>query len=168
MRLWVGEGHFASESTPTRKDRRLVHTMSTRKLILTALVCGLAIILAGGFKLFQVASDRTKVEVLSLGTTATLGDMTVSVDKIASSAEATLVTVTMVGVTTASGASDSWRLLADGRVFSPVNRVGAENGCDTVAAEVATTCVVEFDPTDTTPTVAYLRAGNQQQWGAGN
>lgn len=142
--------------------------MSTRKLILTALVCGLAIILAGGFKLFQVASDDTKVEVLSLGTAATLGDMTVSVDKISSSAEATLVTVTMVGVATASGASDSWRLLADGRVFSPVNRRGAENACDTVAAEVATTCVVEFDPTDTTPTVAYLRAGDQQQWGAGN
>ncbi|MFM2047330.1 MAG: hypothetical protein RL383_1407, partial [Actinomycetota bacterium] len=31
--------------------------MSTRKLILAALVCGLAIVLAGGVKLFQVAGE---------------------------------------------------------------------------------------------------------------
>ena len=53
--------------------------MSTRKLILTALLCGLAILVAGGVKLFQVASDEKRVEVLSFGDEATLGDMTVSV-----------------------------------------------------------------------------------------
>ena len=42
--------------------------MSTRKLVLTALVCGIAIILAGGFKLLQVATDAPRVEVLAWGT----------------------------------------------------------------------------------------------------
>ena len=72
--------------------------MSTRKLVLTALVCGIAIILAGGFKLLQVATDAPRVEVLAWGTPATLGDMTVAVEKVEKSTEATLVTVTMRGV----------------------------------------------------------------------
>jgi hypothetical protein len=86
--------------------------MSTRKLVLTALVCGIAIILAGGFKLLQVATDAPRVEVLAWGTPATLGDMTVAVEKVEKSTEATLVTVTMRGVAMAKGAFEGWRMLA--------------------------------------------------------
>ncbi|MFM8390727.1 MAG: hypothetical protein ACKOA5_15945, partial [Actinomycetota bacterium] len=94
--------------------------MSTRKLILTALVCGLAILIAGGIKLIQVANDEKQVEVLSLGDDVTLGDMTVSVLDIDRRPDATLVTVTMTGVDLTSGAADGWRLLADGRVREAV------------------------------------------------
>ena len=140
--------------------------MSTRKLILTALVCGLAILLAGGIKLFQVANDNKQVEVLSLGDAATLGDMTVSVIAIDATADATSVTVTMTGVDLADGASSGWRMLADGRVSQPVAAQSNEAGqtCDSVSASKVTRCVVLFAAADSAPTIAYIRAGEQRQW----
>jgi hypothetical protein len=140
--------------------------MSTRKLILIALLCGLAILIAGGIKLIQVANDEAEVEVLVLGDEATLGDMTVSVLDINRRPDATLVTVTMTGVDLASGAADGWRLLADGRVQEPA-KSSVLNGCTTVAAASVTRCRVQFDPAESAPTVAYVRAGEQRQWAAG-
>lgn len=144
--------------------------MSTRKLILTALVCGLAILLAGGIKLFQVANDDKRVEVLSLGSEATLGDMTVSVLSIDRAADATSVTVSMTGVDLASGAAGGWRMLADGRVSEPLDNVASAGAgapvCEAVAATKVTRCVVRFAPAESAPTVAYLRAGDQRQWAA--
>ena len=150
--------------------------MSTRKLILTALLCGLAILIAGGVKLIQVANDETEVQVLALGDEATLGDMTVSVLEIDRRPDATLVTVTMTGVDLAEGAADGWRLLGDGRVQEPANENGrvqeplatsTANGCTTVMADSPTRCTVQFDPAESAPTVAYVRAGEQRQWAAG-
>ena len=139
--------------------------MSTRKLVLTALVCGIIIILAGGFKLLQVATDAPRVEVLAWGTPATLGDMTVAVESVAKSTDATLVTVTMRGVALAKGAFEGWRMLAEGRVFTPLTQQTATDACQEVSATAEVRCTVTFDPTGATPTVAYLRAGAQQQWG---
>ena len=140
--------------------------MSTRKLILTALLCGLAILIAGGVKLIQVANDEAEVEVLAFGDEATLGDMTVSVIDIDRRPDATLVTVTMTGVDLTSGAADGWRLLADGRVQEPA-KSSEVNGCTTVAAGSPTRCTVGFEAVESAPTVAYVRAGEQRQWAAG-
>ena len=52
--------------------------MSTRKLILWALVCGVLILGAGSIKLLQTTSEDATVVLLQLGDEATLGDMTVS------------------------------------------------------------------------------------------
>jgi hypothetical protein len=140
--------------------------MSTRKLILTALLCGLAILVAGGVKLFQVANDEKQVEILYFGDDATLGDMTVSVVGVERTAEATFVTVTMTGVDLVDGAADGWRLLADGRVREPLGS-DDPNGCRTVDATEATRCTVLFESAESAPTVAYVRAGEQRQWAAG-
>ena len=140
--------------------------MSTRKLILTALLCGLAILIAGGVKLIQVANDDTTVEILTLGDQATLGDMTVSVLDIVRSPEATLVTVTMTGVDLTEGAADGWRLLGDGQVQEPVG-AEASDSCEAVTVQAVTRCVVRFDASESAPTVAYIRAGEQRQWAAG-
>lgn len=149
--------------------------MSTRKLILTALVCGLAILIAGGVKLIQVASDEVAVEVLAFGDEATLGDMTVSVLDVEQRADATLVTVTMTGVDLTSGAADGWRLLADGRVQEPAIEnsrvqepasVSDTDGCTAVRAGVPTRCTVRFEAVESAATVAYVRAGEQRQWAA--
>ena len=139
--------------------------MSTRKLVLTALVCGIAIVLAGGFKLLQVATDNPRVEVLAWGTPATLGDMTVAVQSVQKTTDATLVTVTMRGVAIAKGAFEGWRMLAEGRVFRPLTQQTAPDACQEVSVTAEVRCTVRFDPTKATPTVAYLRAGAQQQWG---
>jgi hypothetical protein len=147
--------------------RSLICDMSTRKLILTALICGLAIMLAGGAKLFLMVRDDVTVSVFDLGTTRTLSDMTVSVDKVVQDPAATYITVTMQGVNGAS-ATEGWRLLAGGKVISPAGTVPQAVGvaCGTTQKSVSTQCVVAFPVTDGSLTVAYLRAGTQSQWAA--
>jgi hypothetical protein len=83
--------------------------VSTRKLILTALLCGIAIVIAGGIKLLQVANDTSEVVILALGEKATLGDMTVSVDAIEQDENGTNVIVSMNGVDGAD-AQEGWRM----------------------------------------------------------
>jgi hypothetical protein len=126
-------------------------------------------------KLIQVANDEVEVKVLALGEEVTLGDMTVSVVEIDRRPDATLVTVTMVGVDLTSGAADGWRLLGDGRVQEPANENGrvqepavqsAANGCTTVKADSPTRCTIGFEAVESVPTVAYVRAGEQRQWAA--
>lgn len=139
--------------------------MSTRKLILAAIFCGLAIILAGGTKLFQVAQEDARAEVLSLQTSQTLADMTVSVDAVEQADSGTYVTVSMVGVDDAD-AGEGWRVLADGVVLSPLPKSSVPNGvpCDTTTVGVQVRCIVAFPVTTGSVTVAYLRAGAQSQW----
>ena len=108
--------------------------MSTRKLILTALVCGIAIVLAGGIKLLQVANETTKVTVLGFGDSSTLGDMTVSVLDITAQPDRTVVTVLMSGVEGAD-AREGWRMLAGGKV----SEVSAQPWTDTGAPACSTT-----------------------------
>lgn len=134
--------------------------MSTRKLILTALVCGLAVMLAGGIKLFQMATEDVEAVVFSLGTSQTLADMTVSVTEVEQATDGTLVTVTMVGVD-GTNAAEGWRLLANGIVLSPVL---SKSTCRDTTTEAVVTCVVEFPESTGSVTVAYLRAGEQSQW----
>lgn len=136
--------------------------MSTRKLILTALVCGLVIMLAGGFKLLQISTDDSEVTFLAAGDRATLGDMRVAVQSVEQRADATLVTVTMGGVD-GGDALEGWRLVASGEAVLPRPASG-DDACRTTSATSDTTCVVEFPPSDGTVTVAYLRAGTRAQW----
>lgn len=139
--------------------------MSTRKLILTALVCGLLIMVAGGVKLFEVANDTATAQVHKFGDLRTLGDMSVTVLSVSQEATATVVTVTMKGVEGAS-ATEGWRLLAGGKVQTPLitppNGIGVP--CATTSAATVTKCAVVFPVSDGSVTVAYLRAGQQAEW----
>jgi hypothetical protein len=135
--------------------------MSTRKLIFTALICGLAIMLAGGIKLLQVANDDTELIVHSFGVEQTLSDMTVSVTKVEQSATTTEVTISARGVQDADPV-EGWRLLAGGQVLIPLNpQTQMCRATDTVET---TTCVIEFPASQGVVTVAYIRAGAQSQW----
>lgn len=134
--------------------------MSTRKLILTALICGLAIMVAGGTKLFQMATDEVQAVVLELGTSSTLSDMTVSVTDVEQAADATLVTVTMVGVEGAD-AVEGWRLVAGREVISPLL---SKSDCQPTTSDAKQTCIVGFPTSTGSVTVAYLRAGQQSRW----
>lgn len=135
--------------------------MSTRKLILTALICGLAIMLAGGIKLFQVANDSTEVVISPLGVEQTLSDMTVTVTQVDQQETLTLVTVTMFGVE-GGDAREGWRLLAGGEVLSPNITQSAQ--CETTRRVDVIECGIEFPASEGTVTVAYVRAGAQSQW----
>jgi hypothetical protein len=138
--------------------------MSTRKLILWALVCGVLILAAGTAKLFQTSQKPVEVQLLELGESVTLGDMTVSVTALRDTADRTLVDVTMVGVAEAQ-AMDGWKMLASGEVSDPVMLpVGAGTECTLTKLAETLTCTVAFPVTEGTRTVAYVRAGEQRQW----
>lgn len=136
--------------------------MSTRKLILTALVCGLAIVVAGAAKLLQVAGSDTRITVLALGKTVDVADMTVTVSEVRQTTGETLVTVSMLGVEGAD-AAEGWRLLAGSEVLAPADTQGGERCADTRQA-VAESCTLHFPATRGSVTVAYLRGGAQMQW----
>ena len=138
--------------------------MSTRKLILWALVCGVLILFAGSAKLFQTSQKPVEVQLLVLGDSVTLGDMTVSVTALRDTADRTLVDVTMVGVAEAQ-AMDGWKMLASGEVSDPVMLpVGAGTECTLTKLAETLTCTVAFPVSEGTRTVAYIRAGEQRQW----
>jgi hypothetical protein len=136
--------------------------MSTRKLILTALICGLAIMLAGGFKLFQVATEDVDAVVYDLGTEQTLGDMKVTVQSVQQSEAQTTVSVQMRGVEGADG-YEGWKLLADGKLSDPI--VTADTPpCVTKMAQFVECKIPFVGSTGTSVTVAYQRANLQSQW----
>lgn len=131
--------------------------MSTRKLILLALVCGLVILLAGGVKLLQVATDEAEVTVLALREQAQVGDMTVRVDDVQRTASATVVQVALQGVAV-DEASVGWIMLGDGERREPTSV------CGPVVVGATVECELEFPPADRVQAIAYARGGEQRQW----
>ena len=122
------------------------------------------ILVAGSAKLFQTAQKPVEVQLLALGDSVTLGDMTVSVTALRDVDDRTLVDVTMVGVAEAQ-AMDGWKLLAAGKVTDPVLLpVGAGTECTLTQLEITLSCTVAFPVSEGTRTVAYVRAGEQRQW----
>ena len=139
--------------------------MRTRTLLILAAVCGLLILLAGGLKLFQVASDPAEVETLAVGEESLIGDMTVAVTAIDRTGDATVVSVRLSGVTDADAVA-GWRLWGDG-AGTPLEPLRVdETTCDdaVVPATGAIECVLVFSAVDTLQSVIYLRAGDQRQW----
>ena len=138
--------------------------MSTRKLIMWALFCGVLILGAGLFKLWQTTGDGAKVQLLQLGDSAVLGDMTVSVNSVSKNATQTLVEVSMQGVEGADALS-GWRMLV-GSVISEAQPLSDGSGtpCTTTKLAESTLCTVAFPVSEGTPTIAYIRAGQQEQW----
>ena len=139
--------------------------MKTRTLLLLSVACGLLILLAGGVKLLQVATDRTEVPVLQVGDEAMIGDMSVRVVSITDDVDGTNVGIEMSGVSGASVLS-GWRLLGDGEVAEPAG-ASADGICDreTVVPPVGSVaCVVRFASVEAVQAVAYTRAGEQRQW----
>ncbi len=122
------------------------------------------ILIAGTAKLFQTTQKPVEVQLLALGDSVTLGDMTVSVTALRDTADRTLVDVTMVGVAEAQ-AMDGWKILAAGEVSDPVMLpVGAGTECTLTKLAETLTCTVAFPVSEGTRTVAYIRAGEQRQW----
>lgn len=132
--------------------------VSTRKLIVASLVCGLLILVAGTVKLLQTASEGdTAPSVLAPGESGSIGSLSVTVDDIEVTGQRTLVSVTMSGLAGASPL-DGWSMLANGQITQPV---GAGD-CPTSADDVS--CTFEFVVAVGTPTIVYARDGEKRQW----
>lgn len=132
--------------------------MSTRKLIVTSLICGLLILVAGTAKLLQTSNDTsTTTNLFKVGGAATIASSTITVNSVTVTAERTLVNVTMSGIGNASPLA-GWSMLANGEITAPV---GSED-CPETADYV--TCTVQFVVAVGTPTIVYARDGEKRQW----
>jgi hypothetical protein len=129
-----------------------------------ALFCGVLILGAGVFKLWQTTGDGAQVQFLQLGDSAILGDMTVSVNALSKNATQTLVEVSMQGVEGADALA-GWRMLVGGVISEaqPLTE-GSGTPCSTTKLAEPTICTVAFPVSEGTPTIAYIRAGQQEQW----
>lgn len=140
--------------------------MKTRTLLLLSVACGLMILLAGGVKLFQVATDRADVDVLSLGESAMVGDMDVTVVSVENTDSGVIAVVEMSGV---SGAEvlEGWSMLGDGELSEPSGAV-ADGACDASsvvpAADEVVRCSLRFPAVDAEQYVAYQRGGELRRW----
>ena len=132
--------------------------MSTRKLIIASLICGLLILVAGTVKLLQTANDDTATtNVLQVGSEASIGDIRVVVNEVNVTSTRTLVNVTMKSSKMISPA-DGWSMLANGEITEPVG------SRDCPADTVDVTCTLEFVVAVGTPTIVFAHDGEKRQW----
>jgi hypothetical protein len=143
--------------------------VSTRKLIAAALLCGLAILVAGGIQLFRI-SDRSgrTVEVLAEGQPATVGGVRVTVDGSAIRSDGRLaVGVSLAGPSALEVPASSFTLLAGGKLQPAVgDDTGDGTDCPSTIAvsSEATRCLLTFTAHDGTATLSFSHSGEQQLW----
>jgi hypothetical protein len=123
--------------------------MSTRKLILAALVCGLAILLAGGILLFRLAStgDVSEQVIADVGDVVSVGTASAAVESW--SLDGSVVTL-MVAVTGGEGGVDdqqaAWSLIdARGLVPRTVPASAPECPASPLGFGEEARCTVAFD-----------------------
>ena len=136
--------------------------MKTRTLLLLALACGVAIMLAGAVLLFQLTTRDDVEPAVAVGVEASAGDMTIMVDRADETAGTLAVTVRIGGVDDPDG-SAGFRLIASGRAVEPVDGDGA-CGATTVEPVV---CTVRFDVSGadgTSRVLFYQRGESSVRW----
>lgn len=145
--------------------------MRTRTLLLLAVVCGLAILVAGGIQLLRVTGGGDAADDLAIGDAADAGDLTVTVTG-ASEPDATMrVEVRLGGVDDPAGI-DGFRLVVPGAALAPLSGdQAAARTDDLAAADVCAvltvaeqTCLLVFDTSgvDGSARVLLARRGEDQ------
>jgi hypothetical protein len=139
--------------------------MRTRTLLLLAVLCGLAILVAGSVQLLRLTDDNGGDD-LGVGDTAAAGDLVVTVESAAEAAEFMRVNVRMSGVDDASGI-DGFRLVVPGAALVPLSpaQAGEEACAALTVAEQTCTLVFGTAATEGSARVLLLRRGeDQQRW----
>jgi hypothetical protein len=137
--------------------------MKTRTLLLLALGCGVAILLAGGVLLVQLATRSDVDDAVPVGVEQQVGDVEVTVERAAEDGGVLEVVVTVGGVDDPDGL-DGFRLIAAAR---PVRRMtppaGEPAGCDEITV-TPTSCRLAFDVdgADGASRVLFFERGDEQ------
>lgn len=138
--------------------------MRTRTLLLLAVSCGLAILLAGVILLFNLSRQQPSAPPLAVGATGSAGDATVTVEGVGLTDSALVVTVTLGGVDDPEGL-DGFSLVANTRI-APTAHDTLDTACTGfTVAEV--TCTLSFPAEGLTGTDRWLllvRAEDQVSW----
>jgi hypothetical protein len=142
--------------------------MSTRRLILAALVCGLAILVAGGAQLFRLSgSSSVTVDTARVGESRSVGGVRATVLSGAVDGTVTVVRVRLEPEAAIADASSGWALNAGGlraQVAPPAGRADAPCRGAAVAAGASLTCELAFATGEARATVSYSSGGQQRLW----
>lgn len=134
--------------------------MKTRTLLLLALGCGLAIMLAGAVFFVQLASQDEVDPPAAIGERVEVGDMSVSIDGVDESGGVLRVDLTIGGAED-DDPTDEFRLIASAR---PVPRASTTCG---PSDRVRESCSIEFDVSDVdgvSRVLFYERGEEQARW----
>ena len=131
--------------------------MKTRNLLLLALGCGLAIMLAGAVFFFQLATQDAVEPPVPIGDQVQVGDMTVTVHAIDEASGLLRVDITIGGIQD-DDPTDGFRLIASAR---PVQLAATTCGPSTAESE---DCSLEFDVSgvDGVSRVLFYERGEEQ------
>jgi len=131
--------------------------MKTRTLLMLALACGLAIMLAGAVFLFQLSTQGDLAAPTAIGRQVPVGDMTVAVTA-ASESNGVLSVHVELGGTPDEQPADEFRLIASGRAVSMADTTCSQSGSNPQA------CIVNFDVSqaDGVSRVLFYRRGDDQ------
>lgn len=135
--------------------------MKTRNLLLLALACGLAIMLAGAVFFFQLATQDEAEPPVPIGETTEVGDMSVTVTDVAEAAGTLRVGIT-IGGTEDGDPADEFRLIAAAR---PVQL--ASSTCAASTTTGLQSCTIAFDVIDvdgSSRVLFYERGEEQARW----
>ena len=134
--------------------------MRTRTLLLLAIGCGLAILLAGGIQLLRVSGQQQNARLLNVGEAAKLGD--VSVALISSSVHpAEVLAIVRIGGVDDPHGLDGFTLVGPGKVM-PVT----SSTCHSIAM-VPADCQLTFATSGiqgTSRQLIFRRADEQLRW----
>ena len=142
--------------------------VSTRKLIAVALLCGLAILVAGGIQLFRISdrSDRT-VEVLDEGQSATVGGVQVQVVSSVRTGGALEVSVRLGAPGDGTSVPlSSFTLLVGGGLERATPGSERRRSCPEPVplTPTLTSCDVAFPSREGTATLSFSHGGQQRLW----
>ena len=140
--------------------------MRTRTLLLLAVVCGLAILVAGGIQLWRVSDDSSASDDLAVGDRATAGDMVVTVVAAHEVDGLMRVDVTLSGVDDPDGLDD-FRLVVPGAALQPLaaSQAGAGSCGAVTVAEQSCQLVFGTASVEGSARVLLVRRGeDQHRW----
>jgi hypothetical protein len=144
--------------------------MSTRRLILAALLCGLAILVAGGLQLVRLSGSDTVVAVARVGESVSVAGVRATVLGQELAGSLLLVTVRLEPGTPVADAAAGWALNAGGlraQAQPPAGRALAPCRGASVGAGATLTCELAFTGGEGRPTVSYSTGGQQRLWALG-
>ena len=134
--------------------------MKTRTLLMLAMACGLAIMLAGAVFLFQLSNQDELAPPIDFGEPARVGDMNVTITAATERDGVLSVTIEIGGVSD-DQPTDEFRLIASGRAVSV-----ADTTCGPAESDLQG-CLVSFDVSaadGVSRVLFYERGDDQARW----
>lgn len=136
--------------------------MRTRTLLVLAVACGLAILVAGVVQLLRVANQDDPSRFVAVGERTRVGDMEVVVEGSSERAGRVLVDIEIGGVEDADGAG-AFRLIGPGGALGADPSAGNRCRATTVRVEPCT-LAFPLDGEGSTHVLVYQRGDERVRW----